>query len=290
MRALLLLLAGCTSEIAPRYVHLTDQPSYISGSVVDAEGHAAGPVVLTDGRMTWDHEGRFSFPVVPGDYKLRAFGEQSEGDLQISVEPGEELHGLVLDLHPDAPDPPIVDDDADENENADEDDMARDEPRDRWTPAERPVVVRNLDDEGRPLVATWMEVRTATPHEGWCRSSTGSDQTDLDGEIRLRLPDSWTLVDLEIPGYLTDPLRVEPEQNQLTVHHRRGVELRATIRDAPDGIEIHCGPSVKFLDEDQRVRITCPAGLSRVEIESDPPRAFSLSGEPGQTLYGIIQL
>jgi hypothetical protein len=289
MRALLLLLAGCTSEIAPRYVHLSDRPSQLSGMVVDAEGRAAGPFVMTDGHVSWDHEGLFSFPVVPGDYSLHALSENTEAEVRISIEPGEELDGLVLDLHP-----RVADDDdaptAGENEDAADYQARPDEPDDGWTPPLRSVAVRNLDEEGRPIVSTWMEVMSATPHEGSCLSGVGRDQIDLDGEALLRLPDLPTTVELEIPGYLPESIEVAPERKQLTAHHRRGVELMATIRDAPEGVEVHCGPSTKFVDEHHRVRITCPAGLSRVEIESDPPRAFSLSGEAGRHFYGVIQL
>jgi hypothetical protein len=257
------LLWACAGErsISTR-VRLSETANRVSGLLVDGEGRAltAGAVFLDDGQGGPVTDGGFVFDdLPPGDYVVKAWNYDSSlsGRLALSLEPGEQLDGMVIDVTQredllaataeEEREPPV------ENEPPSESEPV----------ATRTVRVVNLDADLRGLL-----IRHA--------------------DASMSMDDLETSVCPEVHGdLLFDCVVVRRDDDVAYVRYLHGAPIRGVLRGAPKSARVSCDRYEALVSEHGQFAINCP---EHVPLLINDEVSVSLPTRVGKELFVEIEL
>jgi hypothetical protein len=291
------LVSACGGErsISTR-VRQSETASRVSGFLVDGEGRAltvaavfingegipeGGPVA--DGHFVFDN-------LAPGDYVVNAWNYDSDlsGYLTISLEPGEQLDGVVLDVTTPSPDALLV--------SADEPVPTESQPPEESEPPQedeavvtRTVRVVNLDADGglvgllvRHVDSSW-QLGSGTREFIHQAPGPGS-RTSLD----VRVADRETSVCPDVHGdYLFDCVVVQRGEDVAYIRYLHGARIRGVLRGAPESARVSCDRYQALVSEHGQFAINCP---EHAPLVIDEQVAVWLPTRVGQELFVEIAI
>ena len=292
------LLSACAGErsISTR-VRLSETAGRISGFLVDGDGRALddGSVFIDDGSVPAGGpvtDGRFVFDdLAPGDYVINAWRYDSDlsGQLALSLEPGEELDGLVIDVTSPPPEDAMV--------NADETAPIESEPSEQSelsdqaeVVVERTIRVVNLDERGRVVGLLVRHVDSSweldSGHREFVQHAAGpGPRTAMD----VRVADRDTSVCPDVRGdYLFKCVIVHWDDDVAYVRYSHGARIRGVLRGGLlESNRVSCDGYQAIVSAQGQFAINCP---EHAPLVVNDLVALSLPTRVGKELFVEIEL